>query len=65
MLYVVQRTDCARLRMAADLDPAYAAAFAAARSAGVEMICHGTAIDTHGVTLAGPLPVAEGAGTGA
>jgi len=58
MLYVVQRTDCARLRMAADLDPAYAAGFAAARDAGVEMLCHGTRIDTHGVTLAGPLAVA-------
>jgi sugar fermentation stimulation protein A len=58
MLYVVQRTDCTRLRMAADLDPAYAAGFAAARAAGVEMLCHGTRIEAGGVTLAGPLTVA-------
>ncbi|MGS4945330.1 DNA/RNA nuclease SfsA [Meridianimarinicoccus sp. RP-17] len=58
MLYVVQRTDCARLRMAADLDPAYAAGFAAARAAGVDMLCHGTRIDTGGVALSGPLAVA-------
>ncbi len=57
MLYVVQRTDCARLAMAADLDPAYAAAFDAARAAGVEMLCHGTAIDPGGVTLGPALPV--------
>jgi sugar fermentation stimulation protein A len=44
--------------MAADLDPAYAAGFAAARAAGVEMLCHGTRIGTEGVTLAGPLTVA-------
>lgn len=57
LLYVVQRTDCARLRLAADLDPAYAAAAAEARAAGVEMLAHGTAIDRSGVRLAGPLPV--------
>ncbi|PWR02778.1 DNA/RNA nuclease SfsA [Meridianimarinicoccus roseus] len=59
MLYLVQRTDCARLRMAADLDPGYAAAFGAARAAGVEMLCHGTRIDVAGVTLGAPLPVAD------
>lgn len=58
MLYLVQRTDCARLKMAADLDPAYAAAFGAAREAGVEMLCYGTTISPEGVNLAGPLPVA-------
>ncbi len=57
MLYLVQRTDCARLRLAGDLDPAYAAAFDAARGAGVEMICHGTKIDRHGVEIASAFPV--------
>ncbi|MCB1385598.1 MAG: DNA/RNA nuclease SfsA [Nitratireductor sp.] len=37
MLYVIQRMDGDRFAIADDLDPAYAAAFAAARAAGVEM----------------------------
>jgi sugar fermentation stimulation protein A len=58
MLYVVQRTDCARLRLAADLDPGYAAAAAEARAAGVEVLAHATRIDPEGVCLDRPLPVA-------
>lgn len=58
MLYIVQRTDCRRLALAADLDPAYARAAAAARAAGVETMAHGTAIDPGGIRFAGPLPVA-------
>ncbi|MEL6206880.1 MAG: DNA/RNA nuclease SfsA [Pseudomonadota bacterium] len=57
MLYLVQRTDCARLRMAADLDPGYCAGFDAARAAGVEMICHGTVIDRASVAIGRELPV--------
>jgi sugar fermentation stimulation protein A len=57
MLYVVQRSDCARFRLAGDLDPAYARAFDTARAAGVEMLCHGTRITTEGVWLDGALPV--------
>ncbi|MBY4894338.1 DNA/RNA nuclease SfsA [Rhodobacteraceae bacterium N5(2021)] len=57
MLYVVQRTDCTRFRLAPDLDPAYARAFDAARDAGVEVLCHGTDITPDGITLTGPLPV--------
>ncbi|WP_224816721.1 DNA/RNA nuclease SfsA [Hasllibacter sp. MH4015] len=57
MLYVVQRTDCTRFRLAPDLDPAYALAFDAARAAGVEILCHGTDISPGGITLTNPLPV--------
>jgi sugar fermentation stimulation protein A len=57
LLYVVQRTDCARLRLAADLDPGYAAAAVEAGAAGVEMLAHATRIDTTGVWLDRPLPV--------
>jgi sugar fermentation stimulation protein A len=61
MLYVVQRSDCARFRLAGDLDPAYAAGFDAARAAGVEMRAIGTAISLAGVAPGAPLPVDPGA----
>ncbi|KZY32355.1 sugar fermentation stimulation protein SfsA [Roseovarius sp. HI0049] len=55
MLFLVQRTDCAEVTLAADIDPAYAAAFAAAQAAGVETICLGCAITPEAVEVAGPL----------
>ena len=58
MVYLVQRTDCARFRLASDIDPAYAAAAAAAHAAGVETLCFGTRIDHAGVTLGAGHPVA-------
>lgn len=58
MLYLVQRTDCARLKMAADLDPGYAAAFGSAAKAGVDMLCYGTHVTPEEVTLADRLPIA-------
>lgn len=58
MLYVVQRTDCDRFALAHDLDPAYAAAHAAARAAGVETIVRATRIDTSSITLGDTLPLA-------
>jgi sugar fermentation stimulation protein A len=57
MLYLVQRTDCDALAMAADLDRGYAAAFAEAHRVGVRMICYDTAIDTSGVVINRALPV--------
>ena len=55
VLFLVQRTDARDVQIAGDIDPAYAAAFAAARAAGVEVICRRCAISPAGVELDGPL----------
>jgi sugar fermentation stimulation protein A len=57
MVYVVQRTDCAEFRIAADIDPIYAAGFAAALAAGVEAVCYRCEVSLDGVRLAAPLPI--------
>jgi len=57
MFYLVQRTDCTAMTLAADLDPAYAAAFAAARAAGVEAMCYDTQISPEGITIGKPIPL--------
>ena len=41
MLYLVQRNDCTTMRLAADIDPAYAAGFVEACAAGVEVMVLG------------------------
>ena len=51
MLYLIQRTDARAFRLAEDIDPAYAAAFSAARAAGVEALAFDTAISPEGITL--------------
>ena len=62
LLYLVQRTDCATVTMAADIDPAYAAAHTAATAAGVETLCIGTHISPKEITLSAPLALAPHAG---
>ena len=57
LVYVVQRTDCADFRIAADIDPVYAAGFRAALDAGVEAACYACDISLDGVRLARPLPL--------
>lgn len=57
MLYLVQRTDSGRFTLAADIDPAYARGFVAARAAGVEALCYGTQISPDGVELGAALPI--------
>ena len=57
LVYLVQRTDCDRVAVAGDIDPGYAAASAAARAAGVEVLAFGCAIKVDGVALDAPLVV--------
>ncbi|MEO1775921.1 MAG: DNA/RNA nuclease SfsA [Pseudomonadota bacterium] len=69
MVYCIQRGDGDRMALAADLDPGYAAAFAAARAAGVEAValrCHVT-LGSAGadgarigaISVDRPVPIAE------
>jgi sugar fermentation stimulation protein A len=55
MLYLVQRTDCTVFGLARDIDPAYGAAFDAARVAGVDLFCYGTQITPEDVSMAHPI----------
>lgn len=59
MLYVVARDDCKAVTLAADIDPAYAAGFRAARTDGVEVLAHGVAISARAMLLADALPFAD------
>lgn len=58
MFYLVQRQDCDRFRLAADIDPAYNTAFEAARAAGVEALCYACTLSTEAVELDRALPLA-------
>ena len=57
MLFLVQRTDCARFKLARDLDASYAAAFDLASVNGVETLCFDTEITPAGVCFGKMLPV--------
>lgn len=57
LLYLVQRSDCDRVSVAADIDPAYAAALVSARAAGLEVIAYRAKLGAEGITLGPALPV--------
>ena len=56
MFYLVQRTDADHVTLAEDIDPTYAAAFDAARAAGVEVLAYNCQISPQSITLGKPLP---------
>ena len=59
MLYVIQRADGNRFRLARDIDPAYGGAFDAARAAGVEMLAWACSVSETEIRLQNPIPVEE------
>jgi len=56
MLYLVQIGSAERFALARDIDPGYAAAFDAARAAGVEAIAYRCAITCGGIEVAEAIP---------
>jgi sugar fermentation stimulation protein A len=60
MLFLVQRSDCARFRPAGWIDPAYEAALRLARAEGVETLCYACALSLDGIEIGRPLPVVLG-----
>ncbi len=59
MVYLVQREDADELALARDIDPAYGAAFDAARSAGVEALCYACSLSQRGIEVDRPIPVLD------
>lgn len=57
MVYVVQRQDCDHFKLADDIDPDYAHAFAEARAGGVEALCYACRITRGGIEITAPLPI--------
>ncbi|MHA7772274.1 DNA/RNA nuclease SfsA [Roseibium sp. M-1] len=58
MVFLVQRPDCDRLSLASDIDPAYAAAFAEAANAGVEVYAIGCDVRLDGIDAVKPVEIA-------
>jgi sugar fermentation stimulation protein A len=58
MVYLVQRMDCDRFRVAADIDPVYAKALAYALKSGVEVLCFDTTITTNEIKIRRALKLA-------
>jgi sugar fermentation stimulation protein A len=52
MFYLVQRTDCSRVRIAGDIDPAYENGLREALAAGVEALAYGCDVTPDGITVA-------------
>ena len=55
MFYLVQRQDCGRFAVAADIDPVYAEALAEARTRGVETIWYACVLTPQAIEVMKPL----------
>ena len=59
LLFVIQIPSAESFTVAADIDPAYAAGYARARAKGIEVLAWRCKINTEGIDIVAPVPVAE------
>jgi sugar fermentation stimulation protein A len=57
MVYLIQRADAEVFSIAADLDPTYATAFAAARAAGVEALAYRCRLSPEEIVVDARVPI--------
>lgn len=57
MLYVVQRDDCNRFSIAADVDPKYQETINIAVKAGVESLCYACTLSAEEITISNPIKI--------
>ena len=58
MVYLVQRADCTRVEIAADIDPEYDQALRSAVNSGVEALCYSCKVGRKAIELERRLPLA-------
>lgn len=59
MLYVVQRDDCDRFSIAADVDPKYQEVIVSAQKAGVESLCYACTLSPEEITISHAIKIAH------
>ncbi len=59
MLYLVQRNDCCKFRIAKDIDPMYYKSFLSAIKAGVNTLCYTCDVNTLGLKFNRQIPIIE------
>ena len=59
MVFLVQRSDAESFRLAADIDPTYAAAFQTAAASGVEMLCYRCRLSPSEIAVEKRLEIAD------
>jgi len=60
LLFAIQIPSATRFTIARDIDPAYGAAFEAAREAGVEMLAWRCSVHLTGIEIVAPVPIVDG-----
>ena len=59
LLFLAQRSDCQAFRIAADIDPGYARAFAAVDRTKVRILCYDCTVSPAGIELRKPLTIQD------